>query len=221
MCHDVDRSVYMPTIRRMDISALPARERILVTSHDLFYRDGIRATGIDRVIATSGVTKVTFYRHFPVEGRPGARVPRLPAHARWMAWFVDALGRRGAHERAGDAGALVLLADVMAEWFADPVFRGCAFINATAEVGGSVEGALERSREHKREMVEVIAGLLPSQLPARMALAQSAGHRHRRRHHQGPDGRRRRGPRSRRRPAAVAAGAGGLRRRIVTSPPSA
>jgi hypothetical protein len=69
----------------------------------------------------------------------------------------------------------LLLADVMAEWFADPVFRGCAFINATAEVGGSVEGALERSREHKREMVEVIAGLLPSQLPARMALAQAAG----------------------------------------------
>jgi len=44
---------------------LPARERILLTAHELFYRDGIRATGIDRVIAESGVTKVTFYRHFP------------------------------------------------------------------------------------------------------------------------------------------------------------
>jgi AcrR family transcriptional regulator len=158
----------------MDISALPARERILVTSHDLFYRDGIRATGIDRVIATSGVTKVTFYRHFPSKDDL-VREFLDYRHTRWMAWFIDALGRRGAHERAGDANALLLLADVMAEWFADPVFRGCAFINATAEVGGSVEGALERSREHKREMVEVIAGLLPSQLPARMALAQAAG----------------------------------------------
>ena len=158
----------------MDISALPARERILVTSHDLFYRDGIRATGIDRVIAASGVTKVTFYRHFPSKDDL-VREFLDYRHTRWMAWFVDALGRRGAHERAGDANALLLLADVMAEWFADPVFRGCAFINATAEVGGSVEGALERSREHKREMVEVIAGLLPSQLPARVALAQAAG----------------------------------------------
>lgn len=157
----------------MDISALPARERILLTAHDLFYADGIRATGIDRVIAASGVTKVTFYRHFPSKDDL-VRAFLDHRHARWMAWFVDALGRRGAHERAGDADALLLLADVMAEWFADPAFRGCAFINAVAEVGGSVEGAAERAREHKREMVEVIAGLLPAALPARMALAQAA-----------------------------------------------
>lgn len=157
----------------MDISALPARERILLTAHDLFYADGIRATGIDRVIAASGVTKVTFYRHFPSKDDL-VRAFLDHRHARWMAWFVDALGRRGAHERAGDAGALLLLADAMAEWFADPAFRGCAFINAVAEVGGSVEGAAERAREHKREMVEVIAGLLPAALPARMALAQTA-----------------------------------------------
>jgi len=157
----------------MDISALPARERILLTAHDLFYADGIRATGIDRVIAASGVTKVTFYRHFPSKDDL-VRAFLDHRHARWMAWFVDALGRRGAHERAGNAGALLLLADVMAEWFADPAFRGCAFINAVAEVGGSVEGAAERAREHKREMVEVIAGLLPAALPARMALAQAA-----------------------------------------------
>ena len=157
----------------MDISALPARERILLTAHDLFYADGIRATGIDRVIAASGVTKVTFYRHFPSKDDL-VRAFLDHRHARWMAWFVDALGRRGAHERAGDAGALLLLSEVMAEWFADPAFRGCAFINAVAEVGGSVEGAAERAREHKREMVEVIAGLLPAALPARMALAQAA-----------------------------------------------
>lgn len=157
----------------MDISALPARERILLTAHDLFYADGIRATGIDRVIAASGVTKVTFYRHFPSKDDL-VRAFLDHRHARWMAWFVDALGRRGAHERAGDAGALLLLADVIAEWFADPAFRGCAFINAVAEVGGSVDGAAERAREHKREMVEVIAGLLPAALPARMALAQAA-----------------------------------------------
>ncbi|MGJ7553650.1 TetR/AcrR family transcriptional regulator [Variovorax sp. RB2P76] len=161
----------------MDIStiaSLPARERILLTAHDLFYADGIRATGIDRVIAAAGVTKVTFYRHFSSKDDL-VREFLDHRHTRWMAWFVDALGRRGAHERADDADALLLLADVMAEWFADPVFRGCAFINATAEVGGSVEGALQRAREHKREMVEVIAGLLPARLPRRMALAQAAG----------------------------------------------
>jgi AcrR family transcriptional regulator len=156
----------------MDISELPARERILHTAHDLFYADGIRATGIDRVIAASGVTKVTFYRHFPSKDDL-VREFLEHRHARWMAWFVDALGRHGAHEHISDAGALPLLADVMAEWFADPVFRGCAFINSMAEVGGSVEGAAERVREHKREMVDVIAGLLPDG-PQRVSIAQAA-----------------------------------------------
>ncbi|MBI3311475.1 MAG: helix-turn-helix transcriptional regulator, partial [Serratia liquefaciens] len=45
--------------------ALPPRQRILLTAHNLFYRDGVRATGIDRIISESGVAKVTFYRHFP------------------------------------------------------------------------------------------------------------------------------------------------------------
>ena len=55
----------MPRNEATDSLVLPARQRILLTAHDLFYRDGVRATGIDRVIAESGVTKVTFYRHFP------------------------------------------------------------------------------------------------------------------------------------------------------------
>ncbi|SFO70534.1 transcriptional regulator, TetR family [Variovorax sp. OK605] len=160
----------------MDISTLPARERILLTAHDLFYADGIRATGVDRVIAASGVTKVTFYRHFPSKDDL-VRAFLEHRHGLWMAWFVDALGRRGAQQRIGDAQALPVLADAMAEWFSDPVFRGCAFINSVVEVGASVAGASDIAREHKREMVEVIAGLLPERLDGsrRMAIAQAAG----------------------------------------------
>ena len=156
----------------MDISALPARERILLTAHALFYADGIRATGIDRVIAASGVTKVTFYRHFPSKDDL-VRAFLEHRHGRWMAWFVDALGRLGAERRIAGGRALPVLADAMAEWFADPAFRGCAFINAVAEVGASVEGAAGIARAHKREMVEVIAGLVPEG-PRRMAIAQAA-----------------------------------------------
>jgi len=156
----------------MDISTLPARERILLTAHDLFYADGIRATGVDRVIAASGVTKVTFYRHFPSKDDL-VRAFLDHRHGLWMAWFVDALGRRGAQQRIGDAQALLVVADAMAEWFADPAFRGCAFINSVVEVGASVAGASDIAREHKREMVEVIAGLLPEGL-RRMAVAQAA-----------------------------------------------
>jgi len=152
----------------MDLAALPARERILVTAHELFYRDGIRATGIDRIIAESGVAKLTFYRHFPSKDDL-VRSFLAYRHERWMAWFVDALGRNGA--KPGDG--LAPLAAAMAEWFADPAFRGCAFINAVAEVGGSLADTAAIARRHKEEMVQVIADLLPPG-PGRSSRAQAA-----------------------------------------------
>ena len=84
----------------MDLSQLPARERILVTAHALFYRDGIRATGVDRLIAESGVAKLTFYRHFPSKDDL-VRAFLDYRHERWMAWLVDALGRHGARPGGG------------------------------------------------------------------------------------------------------------------------
>lgn len=42
-----------------------ARARILAIADDLFYRIGIRATGVDTLIAQSEVAKTTFYRYFP------------------------------------------------------------------------------------------------------------------------------------------------------------
>jgi AcrR family transcriptional regulator len=138
-----------------DLGGLAARDRILVTAHQLFYRDGIRATGIDRLIAESGVAKLTFYRHFPSKDDL-VRAFLEDRHTRWMAWFVDALGRHGA---AGGNG-LAPLAATMQEWFEAPAFRGCAFINAVAEIGASLPGALKISQRHKAEMTQVIAGLL-------------------------------------------------------------
>jgi AcrR family transcriptional regulator len=152
----------------MDLAALPARERILLTAHDLFYRDGIRATGIDRIIAESGVAKLTFYRHF------SSKDSLIQAfleyrHEQWMAWFVDALGRAGARSGMG----LAPVATAMAEWFEGPQFRGCAFINAVAEVAGSFPQTVEMAGRHKREMAEVLAGLLASGSP-RQAIAEAA-----------------------------------------------
>lgn len=42
-----------------------ARDRILAVAGRLFYRDGYRAVGVDRVIAEAEVAKATFYKHFP------------------------------------------------------------------------------------------------------------------------------------------------------------
>lgn len=130
-----------------------AAERILLTAHDLFYRDGIRATGIDRVIAESGVTKVTFYRHFPSKNELILRYLDY-RHKHWMSWFRDALKRHGAKPQAVVAA--------MAEWFDNPQFRGCAFINGVAEVEESVPEVMQVAQDHKDDMASAIAELLPA-----------------------------------------------------------
>lgn len=129
-----------------------ARERILLTAHELFYREGIRATGIDRVIAESGVAKATFYRHFPSKDDLIREFLEY-RHQRWMAWFVDALNRHG--------GGIKALSPTLAEWFRETSFRGCAFINSVGELGATLPEIVEIAQRHKREMADVIANLLP------------------------------------------------------------
>src|SRR5260221_4859801 len=97
-----------------------ARDRILHTAHRLFYAHGIRATGIDRVIAEAGVTKVTFYRHFPSKNALICAFLDY-RHQRWMAWFIEALQRHGSASQGRGLDALV---PALAEWFPDGSFHG-------------------------------------------------------------------------------------------------
>ncbi len=66
-----------------------------------------------------------------------------------------------------------LIGKVMAEWFNAPAFRGCAFINAVAEVGATLPGVLQIAQRHKQEMPQVIAELLPAG-PAQATVAGAA-----------------------------------------------
>lgn len=160
----VDRLVYnrgMQKNKTRHPRTLPARERILLTAHDFFYRDGIRATGIDRLIAESGVTKVTFYRHFPSKNDLIREFLEY-RHRRWMEWFVDALQRHG-----GEPDALI---PALGEWFSDEDFRGCAFINSVGELGAVLPEVVEISRRHKQDMTEAIERLLP---PSRLRKADA------------------------------------------------
>ncbi|MDA8120756.1 MAG: TetR/AcrR family transcriptional regulator [Gammaproteobacteria bacterium] len=131
----------------------PARERILLTAHDLFYREGIRGTGIDRIIAESGVTKVTFYRHYPsknalIEAYLDYR------HGQWMDWFQDALRRHGDGVEA--------IVPALREWFAKPDFRGCAFINTMGEMGTALPETVQWLQRHKAKIRKLIENLLPA-----------------------------------------------------------
>ncbi|MGH8157363.1 MAG: TetR/AcrR family transcriptional regulator [Rhodanobacter sp.] len=148
----------MPIATAMpDLKDRPARERILLAAHDLFYREGIRATGIDRVIAEADVAKLTFYRHFP--SKNDLVLAFLDhRHERWMAWFNEALARH----RPSSGNALAALVPTVAEWLRDEQFRGCAFLNAVGELGGTLPEVVATCHRHKQEMTATIAKLLPA-----------------------------------------------------------
>ncbi|WP_080984310.1 TetR/AcrR family transcriptional regulator [Yersinia similis] len=143
----------------IDISAiatLPAQQRILLTAHRLFYQEGIRATGIDKIIKESGVTKVTFYRHFPSKNDLiGAFLEYR--HQRWINWFIEELKQQTMHH----ANLSLALTKCMASWFEQPSFRGCAFINTTVELGGLLPEIRELAYQHKKQMAQEISRYLP------------------------------------------------------------
>ena len=126
--------------------------RILDAAAPRFYRDGIRAVSADAVIAEVGVTKVTFYRHFPTKDHLVEAYLETVAAAERQA--VD--GWRAEH--AGDPRAvLTAYADQLSTQVCGDVFRGCPFLNAVAEypdVTHPVRAVAERHREWLRGTVE-------------------------------------------------------------------
>ncbi|HEY5835703.1 TetR/AcrR family transcriptional regulator [Streptomyces sp.] len=104
------------------------RERLLRTAAELFYAEGIRAIGVDRLIAGAGVTKATFYRHFPTKD------DLVVAYLRSRDSGVRGQVAEAAAAVAGDPRRiLALLLDGLADEICGPGFRGCPFINAAAE----------------------------------------------------------------------------------------
>ena len=108
-----------------------ARERILETAYDLFSRRGVRAVGVDEVIATAGVAKATLYRHFPSKDELVlAFLERR--QQRWThEWLETEAKRRGSTPEE----QVLAIFDVFGEWFRRDDFEACAFINVLLEMG--------------------------------------------------------------------------------------
>lgn len=119
-----------------------ARERLLATATEIFYADGIRTVGIDRIIAEAGVTKATFYRHFP--SKEDLVIAYLLGAHRAI--------RASLESTAADADPFDVLRAVAGGVAVDvcrPGFRGCAFINAGAEYPDPVSRVRQLVDEHR------------------------------------------------------------------------
>jgi AcrR family transcriptional regulator len=131
---------------------LSPRQRILLSAHDLFYAHGIRATGIDKIIKTAAVTKVTFYRHFPSKNDLIIEFLNY-RHQNWITWFKQQL-----HHNGRNTSAIV---PTLLAWFESDGYRGCAFINSVGELGENLQMVTVLSQQHKQDMTQAIKELLP------------------------------------------------------------
>lgn len=129
------------------------RERILFTALDLFHTHGFHAVGLDRILASVGVTKTTFYNHF--ESRDALIAEAIRTRDVWD----RAAFERRLKERAGYAPRDMLLAmfDVLDEWFTHEDFRGCIFLHACAEFPSPLDPIHRAAADHYAVSEETIA----------------------------------------------------------------
>ena len=130
-------------------------EVILDHALRLFYAEGIRATGVDRVIAEAGVAGMSFYRNFKSkEGLVAAVLER-----RDRLWTASLTAFVEAVDESDPAGRLLAVFDALGQWFQSPDFHGCMFINAAGEFA-EAEGTVRRAAAaHKAWMKEYMVDL--------------------------------------------------------------
>ncbi len=102
------------------------RDRLLRTASRLFYAEGLHTVGVDRLVSEAGVTRATFYRHFP------AKEELIIAYLRGRSDEIrSAVARIAADSRGREA--LLRIMQLITEDVCRGDFRGCAFLNAAAE----------------------------------------------------------------------------------------
>jgi AcrR family transcriptional regulator len=146
-----------------------AREALLDAAEALFYERGIQAVGMDQVRLASGLPLKRIYRLFPTKEDLVVAVLRR-RDRRWrgsLSARVDPV--HDPRER------VLTVFDWLADWFTEPGFRGCAWINAFGELGSSSEAVLAEVRSHKQAFRGQIAGWVGAAAGGPGAGAPAAG----------------------------------------------
>ncbi len=143
----------LPVATTVDDVMTPAGARLLDTASRLFYERGIRSVGVELIAEDAGTTKKTLYDRF---GSKDALVV-LYLRRRAALWQQRALAHLSQHPEPGPERILSVF-DALGGWL-DRQERGCAFVNAYAEVGGTDHPALPLIRAEKAWMRELFTAL--------------------------------------------------------------
>ncbi|WP_328443809.1 TetR/AcrR family transcriptional regulator [Amycolatopsis sp. NBC_00438] len=129
-----------------------ATDRLLEAAEELFYAHGVQAVGMDAIRARSGVSLKRLYQRFPAKNDL-VEAYLLRRDERWRRSL-----REFVHVRGDDPLAVF---DWLHDWFREPGFRGCAFVNSFGEFGEPAPGIAAAIRKHKDELRAYLRGLVP------------------------------------------------------------
>ena len=142
----------MATVKQLPLTP---RDRILEVASKLFYQNGIRAVGVDTIIAQSDVAKMTFYKHFKSKELLVLEFLNRRDEL-WRAWFESTVDRLA--PKIEDRPLAIF--DALEERFSRKDFRGCAFINTMVEMADGSHIAHQAAAEHKMKVLKIIRSLL-------------------------------------------------------------
>lgn len=142
----------MPVPKGSTLDPERTRATILEAATAVLYERGLDGIGVAELCTRIGVSKETLYRHFGtkdglVEAMLAARSERV---TRWLARAAASAG-----DDPGDQLAAVF--DALQQWYDDPVFRGCAMLNAAAQ--HHVESVRAITARHLGRYLELLTGI--------------------------------------------------------------
>ncbi|MCR9111232.1 TetR/AcrR family transcriptional regulator [Marivita sp. XM-24bin2] len=153
------------------------RDHLVETALKLFYTNGFNATGIDKVLAESGVAKMTLYKHF--RSKDELILAALQSRdERFRNWLMTEMDKAATEP----TGQLLAMFDALETWFEGKAFKGlgfcgCAFVNAAGEFSDHSHPAHRVAAEHKTRIVEYLTKLCaeagvsdPSEVAEKLAL---------------------------------------------------
>jgi AcrR family transcriptional regulator len=124
-----------------------ARERLLAVAGELFYRQGIRSVGVDEIVASADVAKMSLYRSFSSKDELVAAYLRDRDERYWR-WWDEVTDRHPGQPRE----QLLGLFRSLARRATRPDWRGCPFTNAATEFPEADHPGRRVAEAHKREL---------------------------------------------------------------------
>lgn len=140
------------------------RQLLIDTALMLFYHKGINSIGINEVLKESGVAKRTLYSHFASKDEL-VLAALQQRHTIFMHWLSVKLANH-----TGNIALISALFQALDSWFnnretALGPFRGCFFINTSAEFSDTASDIVKYCHYHKRQVRELIASQLADASP--------------------------------------------------------